>query len=299
MPKLHLGKAREARRATGTANKMAASSMSDLLKRTVGAVTDPLSTLTALVSSPLQAERVHDAGGSDDTLTSPHALAFEKVDDMLAKLGPAPPEKALAILLLASSEDAQQQAIAAAEETAEQERQRLAERDEELRREAAEEAAKLVLEAEEEAHRLLLAAQEEGRRLAREAAEAGATLLAVTQNEDQKAAAEQQAERLSAQVEAACRRVLSEAQRKATWLQEEASRRGTRALLAHLSLAPFYIFFSFPPHTDLTGGVCSLCLLSLPAQATRCASALSKPRRTAARCACVRPIRKPRRRPNG
>ena len=245
LAKLHLGKAREARRATGTANKMAASSMSDLLKRTVGAVTDPLSTLTALVSSPLQAERVHDAGGSDDTLTSPHALAFEKVDDMLAKLGPAPPEKALAILLLASSEDAQQQAIAAAEETAEQERQRLAERDEELRREAAEEAAKLVLEAEEEAHRLLLAAQEEGRRLAREAAEAGATLLAVTpQNEDQKAAAEQQAERLSAQVEAACRRVLSEAQRKATWLQEEASRRGTRALLAHLSLSLLLIFFS-------------------------------------------------------
>jgi hypothetical protein len=79
-----------------------------------------------------------------------------ELSDMLQRLGPAPAAKALAVLLLASGEEAQQEAVKAAEDAAEEERMQQAMVDETLLIEADAEATRIVEIAEAEARKVTL-----------------------------------------------------------------------------------------------------------------------------------------------
>ena len=150
----------------------------------------------------------------------------QHVSWLIGKLGPRPPEKALAILLLASPEHARREAMAAAEEKAAEERARQASTDASLRAHAAAQAARLRDGAEEEASRFLAQAEEEGRRLTEQAQAVGGALVAAVSEAGACVVAEEEATRLIDVAHDSAAQLVAAAAKKGACLRGEAHEAG-------------------------------------------------------------------------
>ena len=150
----------------------------------------------------------------------------QHVSWLIGKLGPRPPQKALATLLLASPEHARREAMAAAEEKAAEERARQASTDASLRAHAAAQAARLRDGAEEEASRFLAQAEEEGRRLTEQAQAVGGALVAAVSEAGACVVAEEEATRLIDVAHDSAAQLVAAAAKKGAWLRGEAHEAG-------------------------------------------------------------------------